>query len=123
MKSITQSARDLVDYAGRYGDEALGHAIRSLCESGELVPTARLARDVWEFGGSTRPDTEKAVEAALTGLGAIRVRNYNVTVFNKAFPKKTGNVIIQALNPAQAERFAVKSALSDGWGVLKTEEI
>ena len=50
---MDENGKDLVDYANRYGDNALGFAICELIASGEFKPSNELANLIWEFGGRT----------------------------------------------------------------------
>lgn len=45
--------QEIIDYAERYGETALGHAFLGLVRNGEFVPQFGLATDIWEYGGST----------------------------------------------------------------------
>lgn len=44
---------DLIEYAERYGVEALGYAILNLCKENEFTPDWNLVNGIWEYGGNT----------------------------------------------------------------------
>ena len=45
--------QEIIDYAERYGEAALGHAFLDLVRNREFVPQYGLATDIWEYDGST----------------------------------------------------------------------
>lgn len=58
IKKINEMAldtanQDIVDYAEKYGNEALGYAIADMIKNGELELDSSVAGTVWEYGGNT----------------------------------------------------------------------
>lgn len=45
--------KEIVDYAEKYGNEALGYAIRDLIENGEIRLNDKIAGLVWKYDGNT----------------------------------------------------------------------
>lgn len=45
--------QDILDYADKYGNEALGYAICDLIENSAYMFPEDLAELIWEYGGNT----------------------------------------------------------------------
>lgn len=52
-KEIKEAINDVIDYAKRYGYDALGYAIEDMCKRRELDPMINsIACGIWEYGGN-----------------------------------------------------------------------
>ena len=45
---------DVIEYAERYGLDALGYAFREMVKSGEIKLTQQAAEYLWEYGGNVQ---------------------------------------------------------------------
>ena len=52
QNDVNNGNKDIVDYASKYGNEALGYAIADLVRRGELTLSNEVANLVWEYGGN-----------------------------------------------------------------------
>lgn len=58
-ENTTEVLDDVVSYASRYGNEALGCALADMIKKGEIKLTSVQTTSLWEYGGNTNiPETE-----------------------------------------------------------------